>query len=381
MLLNPNGLFQSGSVRISQGLVCLSLLCGWHFLLTTEQFDILLTWLWHRKACNESVAAHSELPPGFQVSAPGSFHPGLGTQGSPSCLARATPLSDWRWDRNQSRTFESCANPVRGSLTNRAWLDTPSSRVLGFSDQNEEMECYFSLTRKGFWSQAVVCTQRACPPCQYGFHMKAERAERVKETNTIPVKESLLFPRRLLRFNILLSLFFPAIALHWLSCAWRSRAADNAESHFNSIMRKAVFTPVSYLDRLRLGEDVQMWGDGQRPPYAYLLVCFLSRPIWVTSSALIPLGYQQSALVCLWVEEQTVLLQFTSLSPDTLRKKTWSPWQPQQARLSHSSQYQKLKKKFVIAKIRKRWSIQCGHVEKMNIKGTMTPIAVFRALT
>lgn len=63
-----------------------------------------------------------------------------------------------------------------------------------------------------------------------------------------------------------------------------------------------------------------------------------------------------------------------SLSPDSLREKPGHPGSPNKLDLATVPNI-KIKKKnfFVIAKIRERWYIQCGHVEKMNIKGTMTP--------
>lgn len=91
--------------------------------------------------------------------------------------------------------------------------------------------------------------------------------------------------------------------------------------------------------------------------------------LWVISKVLL-------ALVCFeWRNKQScysspcVPVTAPSLSPDLFRGKTWSPWQPQQVRLSHSPQYLFFFKKIVIAKIRERWYIQCGHIGKMNIKG------------
>lgn len=115
------------------------------------------------------------------------------------------------------------------------------------------------------------------------------------------------------------------------------------------------------------------------PPMLYLLVCFLSRPILShtfryhsfglsAKCSCLPLSRGTNSPVT--VHPASLLLHLPCLP--TLQGKTWSPWQPQQARFSHSPQYPNLKK-IVIAEIREWWYIQCGYVEKRNIKGSNDP--------
>lgn len=222
LFLNSNGLVQSYSVRIFQVFGSLSLLCGWHFLLTTEQFDILLTWLWHRKACKWKCDHALVITLGAVVRLSGGCYWRLPPWASALRAQRAATLSNWKWDSKQSQTFVSSAKPARGSLINRVW-HWPHEAAMhkGFS-QPELRDGVLFLFHQKRSLKSESCPSTACMHSKSGQLTNKGRAGRKGQRKDIQIlqKEVCDF-QCLLCLNTFSSLLIPVLMLHdWLMEGW-----------------------------------------------------------------------------------------------------------------------------------------------------------------